>query len=187
MMKMEIHELKLSAPALRALSEKKIHSLDDLSRERHSIIGSLHGIGKNALLILDSAMTDAGLTYGDEPDDDEVSRYIAGFEGETAGRLRILRKTIRELIPYAQEKMAYGMPTYFFRENLVHFAGYKKHIGLYPTPSAIDEFSGRIKGYATSKGAIQLPLEEVLPLDLVKDMVNFRIKSLILRPSPATR
>jgi uncharacterized protein YdhG (YjbR/CyaY superfamily) len=71
--------------------------------------------------------------------------------------------------------MSYGMPTFYLNGNLVHFAAYKNHIGFYPAPSGISNFSEELKPYKTSKGAIQFPLDKVFPKELIQRIVKFRI------------
>ena len=90
--------------------------------------------------------------------------------------LQQLRIAIREAAPQAREAISYQMPTFKLNGNLVHFAAHKNHIGFYPTPSAIEAFKNRLSSYKTSKGAVQFPLNEPLPLELVKEMVRFRVK-----------
>jgi uncharacterized protein YdhG (YjbR/CyaY superfamily) len=72
--------------------------------------------------------------------------------------------------------MSDQMPTFYLNGNLVHFAAFKSHIGVYPTPSAIVEFAEELKKYKTSKGAVQFPLDEPLPLKLVTRIVKFRVR-----------
>lgn len=62
------------------------------------------------------------------------------------------------------------MPTYWKKQNLIQFAAFKKHIGLYPGPVAVEAFTDRLQGYKTSKGAIQLPFNKPLPLDLIREI-----------------
>ncbi|GAO44159.1 iron chaperone [Flavihumibacter petaseus] len=106
----------------------------------------------------------------------DIDAYIAGFDGEVKARLEAMRDTIRKAAPAAVEAMAYGMPTFKLKRNLVHFAAAKKHIGFYPAPSGVAAFEKELAGYVTSKGAIQFPLEEKLPLTLVAKIVKFRVK-----------
>jgi uncharacterized protein YdhG (YjbR/CyaY superfamily) len=87
-----------------------------------------------------------------------------------------MRKAIKEEAPQATEAISYQMPTFKLNGNLVHFAAYKKHIGFYPTPSAIEAFREKLSSYKTSKGAIQFPIDKSLPIDLIKDMVKYRVK-----------
>lgn len=90
-------------------------------------------------------------------------------------RLRVLRTVIREAAPLAVERMSYGMPTWWHGENLVHIAACARHVGFYPTPSGIEAFLGEIDGvWKWSKGAVQFPLDQELPLDLVRRITAWR-------------
>ena len=104
-----------------------------------------------------------------------IDRYIARFPQATRGALAEIRRVIRDAAPMASEKISYGIPTYYFRGNLVHFAGYGSHIGFYPTPSAIAKFSEELAPYKCAKGSVQFPLGEALPTDLIRRMVEFRV------------
>lgn len=105
-----------------------------------------------------------------------IEEYIAGFPKETQNILQKLRQAIKETAPQAEETIRWQMPTYKLNGNLVHFAAYKTHIGFYPEPSAIEAFKEKLSTYRTTKGAIQFPISKPLPLDLVKEIVSFRIK-----------
>jgi uncharacterized protein YdhG (YjbR/CyaY superfamily) len=105
-----------------------------------------------------------------------IDEYIAGFPEEIQKKLREIQQIIKEAAPDAQEKISYQMPTYYLHGNLVHFAGYKKHIGFYPAPSGLAAFQDEISKYPNSKGAVQFPLDKPLPIDLVKKIVSFRVK-----------
>lgn len=107
---------------------------------------------------------------------DAVDEYISIFPGEVQQILRQLRWTIRDTAPDAQEAISYGIPTFKQDGNLVHFAAYKDHIGFYPTPSGIEEFHDELALYETTKGSIKFPLDESLPLDLIRKIVHFRMK-----------
>jgi uncharacterized protein YdhG (YjbR/CyaY superfamily) len=105
-----------------------------------------------------------------------VDEYISSFPPETQTKLKQIRKTIKDTTPQVTEKISYGMPTFYLNGNLVHFTGYKKHIGFYPTPSGIKKFEKEISIYKHSKGAVQFPLDKKLPIALIKKIVKFRIK-----------
>lgn len=79
-------------------------------------------------------------------------------------------KVISDAMPNAEERISWGMPTFWKGRNIIHFAAAKKHIGLYPGPEAIEFFADRLQDYKTSKGAIQFPNNKELPLDLIKDL-----------------
>jgi len=105
-----------------------------------------------------------------------VDEYIASFPEHTRQQLEEIRTMIKELAPGAQEKISYQMPAFFLNRILVYFAGYAKHIGLYPGAAAIEVFKDELSGYKTSKGTIQFPLGEPLPIELIKRIVQFRIE-----------
>ncbi len=87
-----------------------------------------------------------------------------------------MRAIVREAAPDAEEALKYRMPTFVLQENLVHFAAFDKHIGFYPTPSAMEAFSADLKDYVHAKGSVQFPLNRPVPFALVKSMVQFRVK-----------
>ena len=108
---------------------------------------------------------------------ENVDQYLANFSGETRKKLNDIRTVIKETIPAeATEKISYGIPTYYLNGNLVHFAGYKSHIGFYPGSVPIKEFASELTGYKTSKGTVQFPLDKPLPVDLIKKMVKACVK-----------
>jgi uncharacterized protein YdhG (YjbR/CyaY superfamily) len=84
-----------------------------------------------------------------------------------------IRDKIRTILPEAQERISWGMPTYWKDHNIIHFAAHKKHIGLYPGPEAIAHFSNQLKGYKTSKGAIQFPYDQPIPLVLIGEIAEW--------------
>jgi uncharacterized protein YdhG (YjbR/CyaY superfamily) len=98
------------------------------------------------------------------------------FPKEVQKKLETIRKLIRKLAPEAQEKISYQMPTFYLNGNLVHFAAFKNHIGLYPTPSGISAFQEELSNYRNAKGSVQFPLDEALPLDLIGRIVKYRIE-----------
>jgi len=106
----------------------------------------------------------------------EVTKYIDSFPEDVALKLNELRELILKIIPVdAIECISYGMPAYKWNGILVYFAGYKKHIGFYPTPEAIIAFKNKLTSYPFSKGAIQFPLDKDLPVDLITEIVLHRI------------
>lgn len=105
-----------------------------------------------------------------------IDDYIAAQPEEIKNLLQSIRKTIRDSAPNAIEKISWRMPTFWQGENLIHFAAFKKHIGLYPGGEATTYFEERLKGYKTSKGAIQLPLDKPIDYELITDIVRWRVK-----------
>jgi len=105
-----------------------------------------------------------------------IDEYIESAPQAVQEKLIAIRAAIKETAPDAEEKISYQMPTFAQNGNLVHFAVFKQHIGFYPAPSGIEHFQEELARYKTSKGAIQFPLEEEIPLDLVREIVRFRLQ-----------
>ena len=105
-----------------------------------------------------------------------IDEYISNFPKEVQEILQILRATVREAAPEAEEAISYQMPTYRLKGNLVHFAAYKNHIGFYPTPSGIENFKRELSAYEGAKGSVKFPIDQPLPLDLISKIVRFRVK-----------
>lgn len=105
-----------------------------------------------------------------------IDEYIAGFPQDIQAILQEIRNTIRNAAPQAQETIKYRMPTFTLGGNLVHFAAFKNHIGFYPTPSGIDHLKEELSAYKSGKGSVRFPLDEPIPFDLIRRMVELRIK-----------
>lgn len=106
-----------------------------------------------------------------------VNEYIATFPKDVQESLNQIQEIIHKSAPEATESIAYEMPAYKFNgKPLVYFAGYKSHIGFYATPSGHTEFSEELSKYKQGKGSVQFPLSEPLPFDLIKRIVEFRVK-----------
>ena len=103
-----------------------------------------------------------------------IDEYIATFPAETQTLLETLRKTIKNVAPDAIEVISYQMPAFKLFGILVYFAAYQHHIGFYPGASGIVAFAEDLKGYKTSKGTVQFPLDKTLPIDLISKMVQYR-------------
>jgi uncharacterized protein YdhG (YjbR/CyaY superfamily) len=105
-----------------------------------------------------------------------INEYISTFPQNVQDILHNLVQTISKSAPNAEETISYQMPTFKQKGNLVHFAAYKSHIGFYPTPSAIEAFKKELSSYETSKGAIKFPMNKPIPFDLVRKIVEFRVR-----------
>ncbi len=104
-----------------------------------------------------------------------IDQYIAQFPEDIQQKLQEIRAVIHEAAPEATEKISYQMPTFFLRGNLVHFAAFKHHIGFYPVPSGIAAFEEELAPYKRSKGAVQFPLDQPIPTELISRIVQFRV------------
>ena len=105
-----------------------------------------------------------------------IDAYIASCPEHVHCHLKRIRASIRRAAPDASEAIKYGIPTFVQSGNLVHFAAFKNHIGFYPTPAGISAFAKQLSGYKSSKGAVQFPLDAPMPLDLIEEIVRFRVR-----------
>lgn len=109
----------------------------------------------------------------------DIDEYIKLAPKENQDTLKRIREVVNESAPNAEEAIKYGMPTLRIKnKNLIHFAVFKNHYGFYPAPSAIVEFKKDLEGYVTSKGAIQFPIDKPVPFELIKKIVEFRVKNI---------
>ncbi|HZY47778.1 MAG TPA: DUF1801 domain-containing protein, partial [Candidatus Bathyarchaeia archaeon] len=92
-----------------------------------------------------------------------INDYIARYPMQTQRLLKKIRATIRRAAPEAEEKISYGIPAFYQGGTLVWFAGFKNHIGFFPTTAPIIAFKKELSKYETSKGTIRFPLDEPIP------------------------
>lgn len=107
----------------------------------------------------------------------DIDEYIAFQREEVRPVLEGLRAAIRQAIPEAKEKISWSMPTYWKGRNLIQFAVFQHHIGLYPGPEAVEAFAQELSEYETSKGTVRLPLERPLPLDTVAAIARWCLET----------
>lgn len=102
-----------------------------------------------------------------------IDAYIAQQSESIQPLLQQVRDTIRAILPDAEERISWRMPTYWRKSNIIHFAAFKNHIGIYPGEKAMEHFADRLTEYKTSKGALQLPYNKPLPLDLITEIAKW--------------
>lgn len=103
-----------------------------------------------------------------------IDEYIRGFPASTQKILKQLRAVIRKAAPAASERISYQIPTFFLNGNLIHFAAYEHHIGLYG--ARIRPFERELHQYITGKGTLRFPIDQPIPFDLVRRLVELRVK-----------
>jgi len=109
-----------------------------------------------------------------------IEEYICAFPEITQHLLNEILSTIRLQAPFATESIAYGMPAFKLNgKPLVYFAAYEKHIGFYATPNGHEAFAHQLSGYKQGRGSVQFPIDKPLPLELVSQIVEFRVKQII--------
>lgn len=106
----------------------------------------------------------------------EIEAYFRTFPDEVRLRLHEIRDLAFELIPDATEAIKYRMPTIIWHGNLVHYAAYERHIGLYPLPGVLEALKDELKEYKTGKGSIQFPHDQPLPLALIRRIILLRLE-----------
>ena len=105
-----------------------------------------------------------------------IDEYIAACPPESQAYLRQIRKLIRALVPDANERISYQMAAFERNgRNLIHFAGWKKHVSLYPVPAGSEAFERQIAKYAGGKGTLKFPLDEPLPIKLIERVVKLHL------------
>ena len=114
---------------------------------------------------------------------ESVKEYFLAQPEKTRAVLIELRKCILDVAPDATEMINYNIPAYALveggkREQQIMIAGYKKHVGLYPHPTVMEKFDDELDGYKKGKGSVQFPLDQPLPTDLIRRMIEFRIELL---------
>lgn len=108
-----------------------------------------------------------------------VDQYIQKYDEDIQQKLNTIRNTAAALAPNATQRMCMGVPTFDLNGKwLLHYAAFKKHIGFYPDPETIEAFKDKLKDYKTTKGTVQFPLNKPLPMDLIKEMIQYRIQFL---------
>ena len=104
-----------------------------------------------------------------------VEAYIQGLNEEQAQAIHQVCNALKEVLPGATEVMAYSMPAFRYRTNLLYYAAWKKHLGLYPAGSNLKGFEEALKPYVQSKGAIQFPYSQAMPLELIQAIARYRL------------
>ena len=97
-----------------------------------------------------------------------IVAYIAEFPPEVQARLETVRQTIRGVMPAADERISYRIPTFWQGRNLIHFAAFRRHIGVYPGAAALAAFQEELAPWTHARGSIQFPFKEPLPLALIQ-------------------
>jgi uncharacterized protein YdhG (YjbR/CyaY superfamily) len=104
-----------------------------------------------------------------------IDEYLALFSEPVQQRMRTIRKIIKTAAPECVEAIKYGMPTFMLEGNMLYFAAYERHIGLYGVPVELPPFKPQLEPYKTGKGSVQLPHKEPLPVELIKKLVEFQV------------
>lgn len=105
-----------------------------------------------------------------------IDEYIAACPPESQDYLRQIRKLIRTLVPDAKERISYQIAAFERNgKNIIHFAGWKKHVSLYPVPAGSEAFERQIAKYVDGKGTVKFPLDEPLPIKLIERVIKLHL------------
>jgi uncharacterized protein YdhG (YjbR/CyaY superfamily) len=118
---------------------------------------------------------------------ESIAEYIKPYPKEVRARLQQVRKAIRQAAPKAKEAITYGIPTFVQGGNMIHFAGYKKHIGVYPSPQGDATLKKQMAPYRVKAATLQFPLDEPLPMTLIRKVAKARAKEFLERKKKAAR
>ena len=116
-----------------------------------------------------------------------IDEYMADFPDDARAAMEKVRTAFRKAAPRAEEAIKYQIPTFVLNGNLIHFGGYKNHIGLYPGSRAIEEFKQELVGYKLSKGTVQLPLDKPMPTGLITKITKFCVQRNLAKPQKGTK
>ncbi|MEP7219508.1 MAG: DUF1801 domain-containing protein [Bacteroidota bacterium] len=108
-----------------------------------------------------------------------IDEYNAGFPKEIRDILEEIRLTIRKAAPDAEETIKYQMPTFTLNGNLIHFAAFKKHIGMYPVPRDVEKFRDELSACDGEKNTVRFPFDKPIPFDLIRRIIEFRVKRIM--------
>lgn len=119
---------------------------------------------------------------------DTVSEYISSFPKETQAILRKIRATIKNAVPGTKETISYGIPAFHLKGHyLIYYAGYKKHVSIYPAPRGDERFKTILSKYKGGRGTVQFPLDEPIPYSLITRISKFRAKMISQKAKKTTK
>jgi uncharacterized protein YdhG (YjbR/CyaY superfamily) len=116
-----------------------------------------------------------------------IDEYIADFPKDVQERMEKVRKAIRKAAPAAEEAIKYQIPTFVLKGNLIHFGGYKNHIGLYPGSRPVEKFKDELSRYEISKGTVRFPFDKPLPLGLIGRITKFCVQRNLAKAAAKAR
>ncbi len=179
---------KLAAPARRALSTAGYTRLDQLAQVSEPDLKKLHGMGLTAIAALRDALHERGLSFhpnvpasghpeGGAASADEVDEYLRGVPEPGRSTLLTLRRTIRGIVPAAEEVISYRVPAFRVGgETVAGFAAFKNHLSYLPfSGSVLSQLADELEGYAMTKSSLHFPVDRPLPKALVEKLIEVRL------------
>lgn len=118
----------------------------------------------------------------------DVDAYIADFPPETQAVLQQVRGVIRAALPEAEEAISYGIPTFKMNGRyVIYFAGYKRHVSVYPAPIDVEAFKEVLAPYASGQGTAKFPLDKPIPVDLITRMAQYNLQENLAKTAAKTK
>jgi uncharacterized protein YdhG (YjbR/CyaY superfamily) len=130
----------------------------------------------SGVIVLHYKKTERLLMKSDQKTFKNIDEYFSTIPKDVRTKLQKIRETIHKTAPEAEEAISYNMPAFKQNNVLVYFAAFKNHIGFFPTAKPIEVFKEELKGYKTSRGTIQFPINEKIPLGLISKITKYRVK-----------
>jgi uncharacterized protein YdhG (YjbR/CyaY superfamily) len=110
-----------------------------------------------------------------------VDAYIATFPNDVQVMLEQIRATVHAAAPGAEEKISYHMPAITWNGDLIYFAAFKNHIGIFGMGGAVTAYKKELAIYTGPKGNLKFPLDQPLPLDSIRKIVKFRMSENLVK------
>lgn len=104
-----------------------------------------------------------------------IQDYIQTRDVSHQPQLDAMYHALKNILPKAEERLSYGMPTFYGEHFIAHFDDFKDHISLFPGPDVLSVFSEQLKSYKTSKGTVQFSYTDTLPVSLIQEMITYKI------------
>lgn len=107
-----------------------------------------------------------------------VEQYICSFPESIQKILTIVRQTVREAVPEAEEVISYQIPAFKYKGWILYYSAYKNHYSLSCPPpfTVFDVFKDELEAYELSKSAIKIPFAQPIPVQLIGDIARYRAK-----------
>lgn len=165
------YEIGIMSTVVTSDKSKIMKLIDDIFENMNNVCGFVMDVKISNICGCEMKEADKKPLNGEPPK--TIDAYIAEQPDIVRPFLNKIRTTLLETLPDAEECISWRMPTYRGKQNIIHFAAHKKHIGLYPGVEAIEYFADRLSEYKTSKGAVQFPYNEPLPVDLISAIAKW--------------
>lgn len=118
-----------------------------------------------------------------------IDDYLGGLDAPKRETLEELRRTIRAILPDAEECISYGMPAFRLEGKVIAgFAAFSNHLAYLPhSGSVLKDLSAELAGYKSTPGSLHFPIDKPLPKSLVRKLIAVKLKEVRLKSKSARR